>query len=111
MPSQRFLKALVIFLGVAIVVALGFVFYGVARLSAPKAPATAAPQGPSTAAVDLRQPAGTDIIATTALPSGRLALTLRGGARPDRVVIVDVDAGRVVTTIETADNTVGPAQP
>lgn len=104
MPSQRFLKALVAVLGVAIIVALGFVVYGVARLGVSKPAPVAAPTTPAGGfdVLDLGQPVGTEVAGAVALPDGKLAVTLRGGAIPDRIVVVDPAAGRVVGTIHTA---------
>jgi hypothetical protein len=96
MQPARFLKILVIALGLAIVVALGFVIYGFVRLSADMdraaTPADSAGQMPFV--TDLGQPAGSEIIATAALGAGRLTVSVRGGGLPERIVIVDARTGR-----------------
>jgi len=43
----------------------------------------------------LEEPVGTRIVGMAALPTDRLALQLQGGG-PDRVVVVDLRAGRIV---------------
>jgi hypothetical protein len=108
MQPAQFLKTLVIVLGVAIVVAVGFVIYGLARLTggmssddmakADTASAeTAAPAAFDVA--DLGQPTGTAITQLVPLSGERVMIALTGGAVPDRAVIFDLKAGRVVGTI------------
>jgi hypothetical protein len=105
MQPAQFLKTLVIVLGMAIVVALGFVIYGVARLTDEGRQAEPASAPPTAAAAiataDLGQPTGTEIAHIVPLSSTRVMIALRGGAMPDRAVIFDLTAGRVVGTITT----------
>jgi hypothetical protein len=104
MQPQQFLKILVIALGAAIVVALGFVIYGFARLTdRMDAPEAAAPSLPAAAfeVADLGQPVGTEISHIVPLSSTRVMIALTGGALPDRAVIFDLKAGRVVGTVTT----------
>ena len=100
MQSARFLKVLVIALGLAIVVALGFVIYGFVRLgsgSNQDANSTA-PTLNATVVGSLGQPAGSEI--TGMVPSGntRLAVSLSGGGLPDRILVLDLKNGQIVTT-------------
>jgi hypothetical protein len=99
MQPAQFLKTLVIVLGVAIVIALGFVVYGVVRLGAKSetASVSSAPLALPTVS-DLGQPSGTEIVAVTISGPSRLILTLKGGARPDRIVVVDINSGKLVST-------------
>ena len=94
MQPQQFLKTLVIVLGLAIVVALGFVIYGVARLGVQTA------QQPVAAPVlsDLGQPEGSTISALTSVGEGRLAVALTGGGLPDRILVIDMATGRILAT-------------
>lgn len=104
MPPPRSLKILVVALGLAIVVALGFVIYGFVRLvggANQEASGTATTlSAPSIG--DLGQPLGTEI--TGLVPSGntRLAIALKGGGLPDRVVVLDLKTGQVVATTYTS---------
>ncbi|MGI4951400.1 MAG: DUF6476 family protein [Janthinobacterium lividum] len=89
---MRALKAAVIIMGVLIVA--GVVGLGVAltqRLSG---------QAASVASVLLDEPAGSRIAAVSASPD-RLAVQLQGGG-PDRVILVDTKAGRVLGRIALA---------
>ena len=90
---MRFMKALVIGMGVLIVVATMVLIVLIAhRLtgSAPVAPAAAGP-------VLLDEPAGSRIV--TIAPAGdRLAVQLQGGG-PDRVLLVDPRSGAVMGRI------------
>ncbi len=99
MQSARFLKVLVVVLGVAIVVALGFVIYGFVRLGtgAESSVSVAVPTGAPTVN-DMGQPAGTRISGITSLGNTRLAVSLTGGELPDRIVIFDLKSGRAVGT-------------
>ena len=100
MQSARFLKVLVVVLGVAIVVALGFVIYGFVRLSTgteQSSSGVAMPSGSPTVN-DLGQPAGSKISEITSLGNTRLAVLVTGGELPDRIVIFDLKSGRVVGT-------------
>ncbi len=80
------LKALVIGMGVLIVA--GIAVIGVTLVS------RMSPQGGPIASLLLEEPAGTHIAAATLAPD-RMAVTLQGGG-PDRVVLVDTKAGRVL---------------
>ena len=81
---MRMLKAAVVVMGVLIVAGVTvLVVVIVGRLSAPAGP-------PMRAVLD--EPAGTRIVAISALPD-RLALQLQGGG-PDRVVVLDMRTGR-----------------
>jgi len=94
MQPQQFLKTLVIALGIAIIVALGFVIYGVARLGVQTAQKpVATPTLP-----DLGQPEGTTITALTNVGDSRLAVALSGGGLPDRIVVLDLASGRILAT-------------
>lgn len=90
---MRFLKALVIGMGVLIVVATTvLIVLIVHRLTAPPVPP------PVTAAsVLLDEPAGTRIV-TIAPVGDRLAVQLQGGG-PDRLLLVDPRSGAVVGRI------------
>jgi flagellar biogenesis protein FliO len=94
MQPQQFLKILVIVLGLAIVVALGFVIYGVARLGVQTAHA---PVGAPKLS-NLGQPEGSTITALTNLGDSRLAVAVSGGGLPDRIVVLDLGTGQVVIT-------------
>jgi hypothetical protein len=88
----RALKAAVIIMGVLIVA--GVVGLGVAltqRLSG---------QAASVASVLLDEPAGSRIAGVSASPD-RLAVQLQGGG-PDRVILVDTKAGRVLGRVALA---------
>ncbi|HTI84476.1 MAG TPA: DUF6476 family protein [Acetobacteraceae bacterium] len=90
---MRFLKALVIGMGVLIVVATTVLIVLIAhRLTGPpvSAPAVAGP-------VLLDEPAGTRIL-TIATAGDRLAVQLQGGG-PDRVLLVDPKSGSVMGRI------------
>ncbi|MDX2145310.1 MAG: hypothetical protein SFV19_18300 [Rhodospirillaceae bacterium] len=104
MQPAQFLKTLVIVLGVAIVVAVGFVIYGFVRLSEDMAMSDAAASvAPASFDVaDLGQPTGTTIAQIVPLAGERVMIALTGGAVPDRAVIFDLKAGRVVGTIHTS---------
>jgi hypothetical protein len=81
---MRMLKAAVVVMGVLILAGVTvLVVVIVGRLSAPAGP-------PMRAVLD--EPAGTRIVAISALPD-RLALQLQGGG-PDRVVVLDMRSGR-----------------
>ena len=83
---MRMLKVAVVVMGVMIVA-------GVTLLVVVIAGRVAAPAGAPMHAV-LDEPAGTRIVAVSALPD-RLALQLQGGG-PDRVVVLDLRSGREV---------------
>lgn len=108
--QQRFLKALVIGLGVAIVFALGMVIYGFVRLSGDSGEQQSSVREDEVIApfkaTDLGQPIGTDITQVVPLGGSRLALTLRGGSLPDRIAVLDVKTGQLLgityTTAPTA---------
>jgi hypothetical protein len=105
MQAQKFLKALVVGLGVAIVLALGLVVYGVARLSKPaEAPVAATvPQEPAVIAptemADLKQPIGSEIAQILSYGEGRVAALVKGGMVPDRIVVIDLASGKTQSTI------------
>lgn len=80
------LKALVIGMGVLIVA--GVAVIGVTLIS------RMSPAAGPIASVLLDEPPGTRIVASTLAPD-RLAVTLQGGG-PDRVVLIDTKAGRVL---------------
>ncbi len=87
---MRFLKALVIGMGVVIVVATTVLIVLIAhRLTGPRA----VPPVAAGAAV-LEEPTGTRIV-TIAAVGDRLAVQLQGGG-PDRVLLVDPQTGSVV---------------
>jgi hypothetical protein len=100
MQPARFLKILVIALGFAIFVALGFVIYGVMRLGTGADSETRAAPAPSSMPTvsDLGQPAGTEITGMTLSGGGRLVLSLTGGELPDRVVMMDLKSGQIAAT-------------
>ena len=109
MQPAQFLKILVIALGVAIVIAIGLVIYGFSRLGATGDGSSSAELSANAVTLsDLGQPVGTDILQIVALNNSRVAVTLRGGTLPDRIVTVDLKTGRVVGTIFTSPP---PAQP
>jgi hypothetical protein len=84
--SMRMLKLAVVAMGVLIVAGTTVLVVVIAgRISAPAGP-------PMRAVLD--EPAGTHIVAVSALPD-RLALQLQGGG-PDRVVVLDMHSGREV---------------
>lgn len=103
MQQQRFLKTLVIVLAVFIAVAVGFVVYGFVRLGVKAPSPTAAAETGAVAAAgfdvsDLGQPVGTEIVQIAPLPGSRAAVVLRGGALPDRIVVLDLNTGRAMGT-------------
>jgi len=102
MQPAPFLKTLVIVLGVAIVIALGFVVYGVVRLGTKSEPVNVSSASPASPTVsDLGQPSGTEIVAVTTSGTSQLILTLKGGSRPDRIVVVDIRSGKLLSTTYT----------
>jgi hypothetical protein len=81
---MRMLKVAVVVMGVLIVAGVTVIIVTIAgRMSTPAGP-------PMRAVLD--EPAGTRIVAVSALPD-RLALQLQGGG-PDRVVVLDMRSGR-----------------
>lgn len=100
MQSARFLKALVIGLGVAIFIALGFVIYGFFRLGtgADQSAPIAAPSSAALAPGDLGQPPESRITALAPLGNTRLAVAVAGGGLPDRIVVLDLKSGKVAAT-------------
>ncbi|MSO98852.1 MAG: hypothetical protein EXR11_11650 [Rhodospirillaceae bacterium] len=108
MQPAQFLKILVIVLGVAIVIAIGLVIYGFTRLGATGDGSSVELSSTAVMLSDLGQPVGTDILQIIPLNNSRVAVTLRGGTLPDRIVTVDLKTGRVVGTIFTSPP---PAQP
>ncbi|MBL8630140.1 MAG: hypothetical protein JNM81_10955 [Rhodospirillaceae bacterium] len=111
MKTQKFLKILVIGLGVAIVLALGLVVYGVARLGknmdAPQAVAAGSARPTTTAALspgetDLAQPVGTEFKQMLTVNDGHVAVLMTGGALPDRLGIIDLKTGKLISTIYTS---------
>jgi len=89
---MRFLKVLVIAMGVLIVVATTVLIVLIAHRLGGGSPAP-----PVSASVLLDQPSGTRIVGMVAT-SDRLALRLQGGGA-DRVVLIDPRNGAVVGTI------------
>ena len=84
---MRMLKVAVVVMGVLIIAGVTLLVVVIAgRISAPGG-------GPAMHAV-LDEPAGTRIVAISALPD-RVALQLSGGG-PDRVVVLDLRSGREV---------------
>ena len=92
---MRFLKVLVIAMGVLIVVATTVLIVLIVHRLGETKPAKTA-----WASILLDQPVGTRIVGIAAA-DGRLALQLQGGG-PDRVILVDPRAGTVVGTISIA---------
>ena len=92
------LKALVVGMGVLIVA--GVAVIGVTLVS------RMSPGGAPIASVLLDEPVGTHIVAS-ALAADRLALQLGGGG-PDRVVLVDTKAGRVLGRVQLLDKAAPP---
>ena len=92
---MRFLKVLVIAMGVLIVVATTVLIVLIVHRLGETKPAQSV-----SASVLLDQPHGTRIVGIAAADS-RLALQLQGGG-PDRVVLVDPRTGTVVGTISLA---------
>ena len=92
---MRFLKVLVIAMGVLIVVATTVLIVLIVHRLGETKPAQLV-----AASVLLDQPRGTRIVGIAAVDS-RLALQLQGGG-PDRVVLVDPRSGAVVGTISLA---------
>ncbi len=90
---MRFLKVLVIVMGILIVVATtALIVLIVHRLGGAPAPVSA-----TALSAQLDEPAGTRIV--TIVPAGdRLAIQLQGGG-PDRVVLLDPRSGAVVGRI------------
>ncbi len=89
---MRWLKVAVVVMGVLIVAGVGtIVMVAVQRMS---------PRGGEIASAVLDEPAGTRITGT-ALGPDRMAVQLQGGG-PDRVVVVDTKAGRVLGRLELA---------
>ena len=90
---MRFLTVAVVVMGVLIVAGVTLVAVVIAgRISAPA--------GPPMHAVLESEPAGTRIVAISALPD-RLALQLQGGG-PDRVVVLDMRTGREIGRVALA---------
>jgi hypothetical protein len=102
MQQARILKMVVIGLGVAIVLALGMVIYGVVRLGSGEDSAQSEGSMSAVSLSHLDQPVGTDIVHMVPLGNSRVAVTLRGGALPDRILTVDLKTGRVMGTIFTS---------
>lgn len=121
---MRAVKALVIFMGLLIVLALGLLGYGVYstadRVGKPSPVAVVSPDTPPQSAtapvtalvavepfgaIGLDQPPDSRIVAAT--PQGNLlSVQVDGGGLPDRVVLVDLDARRVLGTVH-----LGPSEP
>ncbi|MBM3513196.1 MAG: hypothetical protein FJX59_05710 [Alphaproteobacteria bacterium] len=100
MPSAGFLRTLVIGLGVAIFVALGFIVYGVVTIE-PGSGESSRFQG-LTETVDLGQPAGSEIEEVQQL-GDRLTILVKGGGVPDRLLVIDGKTGAVAQTIWVSD--------
>jgi hypothetical protein len=98
MLATKFQKFVVIGLGVVIVFALGLVVYGVMRLDT--TPKTQTPVAVDVAS--LGQPVGTEISQILSVGGSRVAVVLKGGAIPDRIVVVDLGTGKLVSTISTS---------
>lgn len=99
MQPVRFLKVLVIGLGLAIVVALGFVIYGFVRLSAGTEPSSSVTADATLPTVtNLGQPEGSEIMDIAVAGGSRVVASVRGGGLPDRLVVVDSRTGQVIGT-------------
>ncbi len=96
-------KTLVAVMTLMLLGGLGLLAYGMAQQSSklghaegdavPSAPGGGGPL-PRFEALTLGEPAGSAIAAVTAGPQGRLILTVTGGGRADRVVVIDLGDGR-----------------
>ena len=92
---MRGLMAAVIGMGIMIVAGVTvLVVVMVQRMSAPPAPNASAVVAAAPADILIDEPAGTRI-ATLSVSGDRVALQLAGGG-PDRVVVVDTHAGRII---------------
>ncbi len=108
MFATKFQKIVVIGLGALIVFAIGMVVYGVMRLETkPKLQPVvmdplveAAPRMVDVA--NLGQPMGTEIEQILSMGGNRVAVVLKGGAVPDRIGVVDLGTGKLISTIYTS---------
>ncbi len=91
-------KSLVAFMGLLILIGLGLLGYGMMRVSNGISPQETS-ETPVFGAIGLNQPAGSRLRAVIPDGTGRLLLTISGGDRPDRVVLVDPGSGTVLGTI------------
>ena len=119
----RVIKFATLILGVMIVITIGLIGYRLffhTTVPAPTqqhengaAPATV-PEIPTPnveySQISLDQPAGS-MVARTAAVGGWLYLTVTGGGAPDRVIVVDVAHGRVVSVIGLGSADALPTRP
>jgi hypothetical protein len=103
----RFLKALVIFMGVLIVLgilAVGYGFYlkfagaGKPVANQPVAPTGNVPTGTSPVEMSVRLGAGESIVDVD-YPDGRVALRVAGPDGNERILLIDGSTGELLTTI------------
>jgi len=107
----RVIKFVTLILGVMIVIALGLIGYRLYFHTTVPAPTqqhengaapVMVPSNPTSnveySQIPLNQPVGSTV-ARTAAQGSWLFLTITGGGVPDRVVVVDVAQGRVISTV------------
>lgn len=95
-------KTLVAVMTLMLLVGLGLLAYGMAQQSSKLGRSEgddirSAPVGgplPRFDALALGEPAGSSVAGVTADDQGRALLTITGGGRPDRVVVIDMAEGR-----------------
>lgn len=91
-------KSLVIFLGVLIIAGLGLLGYGMMQ-AAEDLEAGQAEPARQFGDLALGQPAGSRLGEVIPDGAGHLLITITGGDRPDRVVVVDMAGGTVLGTV------------
>jgi hypothetical protein len=91
-------KSLVVFMGVLILAGLGLLGYGMMQASEDLEAGKAEPVR-QFGDLDLGQPAGSRLGEVIPDGAGHLMITVTGGDRPDRVVVLDMRDGTVLGTV------------
>lgn len=96
-------KSLVAFMGILILIGLGLLGYGMMRAS-DELGAGQANQNEARhfGAVTLDQPTGSRLRQVMPDGAGRVLMTVTGGGRPDRVLVVDINSGRMLGSVHLA---------
>ncbi|MCB2108833.1 MAG: hypothetical protein KDE14_14080 [Rhodobacteraceae bacterium] len=105
MDKSRFLKSLVIALGVAVFVALAFVIYGIVALANRPKAAEAVIDTPTAFpdSIDLNLGPSAEIVSASPVDDSLIAITVRVNGQADRILVVDRANGRVIQTIFAHD--------
>jgi len=93
-------KSLVAFMGILILIGLGLLGYGMMRTSdTMSAGRVHEGEARQFGAVFLDQPSESRLREVIPDGAGRVLITVTGGDRPDRVLVVDIDSGRLLGSV------------